>query len=124
MTLNCLTCQGIPRTNSDKEGENLRLGLGKLERSSWTGNLGPPRPNINSNYEKMKTLRSASSLVPPKKVAKNKAPLRFHSSGSIGSFNDEEEEPKLVRSCGMRRDWSFEDLRQMAKAQVEIFARN
>lgn len=112
----------MPRTNSDKEGENLRLGLGKYERSSWTGNLGPPRANMNdnNNFEKMNNaktcLRTCSSLVPQKKV-KSKPPIRFASSGSIGSYADEEEEePKLVRSCGMRRDWSFEDLRRTAKA--------
>ncbi|CAK9142788.1 unnamed protein product [Ilex paraguariensis] len=95
MSLNCLTCQSMRRTDSkkelregifDHEKPNLSLCLGRVERS-WSGNLAPPRP-----YEKFK-----------------KATHRIHSSGPV---EFESGAPKLVRSCGMRRDWSFEDLRQ------------
>lgn len=111
MSLSCLTCQKIIRTDSEKElrehdgnGKDSFGLLSKAERVSWSGNLTPrQRPN----YEKM---RSGSSLVPTKKMWK-KAHHLMHSSGAIGSVEFSiNEQPKLARSCGMRRDWSFEDL--------------
>ncbi|KAK2995914.1 hypothetical protein RJ640_029796 [Escallonia rubra] len=108
MNLNCLTCQSMQRTDSDgdlreskyKDKAKFGLCLGRVERS-WSGNLlAAPRP-----YEKMRS--SSSLLVAAKKV--KKAPHRIHSSGPVEL---EYGQPRLVRSSGMRRDWSFEDLRQ------------
>ncbi|CAK9173396.1 unnamed protein product [Ilex paraguariensis] len=102
MSLNCLTCQSMPRTDSDKgfkqiydhEKHHFSHCLGKVERR-WSGNLAsPPRP-----YEKIRTGKKATHH-------------RIHSSGTV---EFESSAPKLVRSCGMRRDWSFEDLRQCVK---------
>ncbi|CAI0472877.1 unnamed protein product [Linum tenue] len=67
MSLNCLTCQPLTRTDSDRE------------------------------YEKI-----------PKLMKKNSQ--RVNSSAPI-AFNSDGGQPKLVRSSGMRRDWSFENLR-------------
>lgn len=107
--MNCLACQSIVRTNSEKEGDffHVTTGLWTIEETEEISTkMSPPKPD----YGKM---RSASSLNVPhdKKVMKN-VPRRCHSS-VVGSIEDQ---PKLVRSSGMRRDWSFEDLRQALKA--------
>ncbi|XP_057475966.1 uncharacterized protein LOC130763967 [Actinidia eriantha] len=93
MSLNCL----LGRVDSEKEhGAHFKLHWKKGVRS-WSGNLGPPRP-----YEKMK---SGSTVAGKNAKVRHH---RVHSSGRIGY----EGEPMLVRSSGMRRDWSFEDLRK------------
>uniref|UniRef100_A0A5B7BCT5 Uncharacterized protein n=1 Tax=Davidia involucrata TaxID=16924 RepID=A0A5B7BCT5_DAVIN len=102
MNLNCLKCQ----KELEKElGErydhgmpHFRLCCAKVERS-WSGNLAP-RP-----YGKMREMQSA--LLPEKRVKKGHS--RIHSSGPV---EYESSAPRLVRSCGMRRDWSFENLMQ------------
>ncbi|KAG6577703.1 hypothetical protein SDJN02_23384, partial [Cucurbita argyrosperma subsp. argyrosperma] len=103
MTLNCLSCQLLQRTDSerDPDPQHQNYYSVQIEPSgrSWSGNLSfrpPDRP-------KKEPLRAL-----PEDQAPPVAPRRLHSSGpiSLGS-----KEPKLVRSSGMRRDWSFEDLR-------------
>ncbi|CAI0418563.1 unnamed protein product [Linum tenue] len=71
MSLNCLTCQSLTRTDSERE------------------------------YEKI-----------PKMVKKNS---RRVNNGAAITFNSDGVEPKLIRSSGMRRDWSFENLRAAGK---------
>ncbi|KAJ4728682.1 putative Plant/MZA15-19 protein [Melia azedarach] len=105
MNLNCLACQNLQRTNSDKdyghEGHHhlRKLCCLKVERS-WSGNLAPPP------YEQ---ISKGSRVVAAKKVKKSHR--RINSTGAV-AFESNNSEPKLVRSVGMRRDWSFEDLRQ------------
>lgn len=106
MSLNCLiTCQETQRTNSDKdivhEKRYGKICCINIERS-WSGNLSP------QPYEK---IRSGSMMIATKKVKKGHC--RLNSTGAVafeGSGG-----PRLVRSCGMRRDWSFEDLREREK---------
>ncbi|KAL5791436.1 hypothetical protein ACOSP7_000030 [Xanthoceras sorbifolium] len=100
MSLNCLTCQTLQRTDSEKEyGHEIYRTLCciKVERS-WSGNLTPPPPPA---YEQMRN----GSMVATKN--RKKSCRRLHSTGAVYDGTDE---PRLVRSAGMRRDWSFEDL--------------
>lgn len=111
--MNCLACQGVVRTNSiDEFGDliDVPTGLWRIEETDEISTKSaplkqPPKPD----YGKM---RSTSSVgVPRDKKVKN-VPRRCNSTiaGSV------EDQPKLVRSCGMRRDWSFEDLRKTLTA--------
>ncbi|XP_034675150.1 uncharacterized protein LOC117906277 [Vitis riparia] len=94
MTLNCLNCgPALQRTDSDTQKryeDRSRLRLCRGVERSWSGNLAPPPSPYGS-------MRHGSA----KKAGKGHRRLN-----SVG------EEPKLIRSGGMRRDWSFEDLRQ------------
>ncbi|KAJ7953458.1 putative Plant/MZA15-19 protein [Quillaja saponaria] len=104
MSLNCLTCQSIQRTDSERRGDygkeySLRkLFCVQMERS-WSGNMSPP------SYEQ---IRSGAVEVVKKKIRRG-GHRRIHSTGTVAFERDTE--PRLVRSCGMRRDWSFENLR-------------
>ncbi|KAK4349604.1 hypothetical protein RND71_032359 [Anisodus tanguticus] len=112
MTLNCLTCQVLKRTDSHDElrerinnvkgqKSNNRLFSGGIDRN-WSGNL-VPKPR----FEKT---RAKSLLGQENKVKKDSR--RIHNSDPMEFMGDT---PKLARSSGMRRDWSFEDLRQTIK---------
>ncbi|KAA8522053.1 hypothetical protein F0562_012633 [Nyssa sinensis] len=102
----------LPRADSqneleekyDHEKPNFRPCRANVGRS-WSGNLAP-RP-----YEKM---RNGSAMGPEKRVMK--AHRRIFSSGPVEL---ESSTPRLVRSCGMRRDWSFENLRQLRDEKVK-----
>ncbi|KAF3449444.1 hypothetical protein FNV43_RR10172 [Rhamnella rubrinervis] len=108
MSLNCLTCSQVQRTNSDqacdrKHGKDRnckKICCVQVDRS-WSGNLAPPP------YEHI-FVKNASMLVAKKKVVKA-GHRRLYSTGAV-TFEGTAE-PRLVRSSGMRRDWSFEDLR-------------
>ncbi|KAK6947424.1 hypothetical protein RJ641_000897 [Dillenia turbinata] len=102
MSLNCLTCQGLPRTDSDRhyrEETSSTLCCIKVERS-WSGNLSP------QPYEQ---IRKASFYAEEMKEEKAPRHRRLLTTGDIAF--EETGEPRLIRSSGMRRDWSFEDLR-------------
>ena len=112
MNLNCLSCKFMHGNKSDSDcGEHdtdksgRRLFNIKAEGISWSGylyiplSIPPPYKKIRSN-----TTRSTKMKVKTGHCQKHKSgPLEFKSS------NDE---PRLVRSRGMRRDWSFENLRR------------
>ncbi|KAK6934988.1 hypothetical protein RJ641_035143 [Dillenia turbinata] len=103
MSLNCLTCQGLPRTDSDghlREEIHSDLCCTKGERS-WSGNL-PPQP-----YEKIR--KGPYYTEEMKKDEKAPRHRRLLTTGDIAFEGTGE--PRLIRSSGMRRDWSFEDLR-------------
>ncbi|KAL8089030.1 uncharacterized protein LOC141695706 [Apium graveolens] len=115
--MNCLACQGVVRTNSIKEfGELIDV---PLAAGLWTNEetdeiptksaplKQPPKPD----YGKMRSTSNVGAPFNHKKVKIN-VPRRCNSTiaGSI------EDQPKLVRSSGMRRDWSFEDLRKTVTA--------
>ncbi|KAM3263912.1 hypothetical protein P3L10_000906 [Capsicum annuum] len=108
MNLNCLTCRILRRTDSDDEERgrfnnvdynnqelsNFNLCLARVERS-WSGNLAP-----NSGYDNMMTRASNDGAH---RRQNNSGPMEFPSVT-----------PRLQRSPGLRRDWSFENLcRQM-----------
>ena len=106
--MNCLACQGVVRTNSDNEGDFYykTSGLWIIEEKDEILTQSAP---LKPDYGKMRS--SSSIIVPLVKNFKN-VPRRSHSTvaGLV------EDQPKLVRSSGMRRDWSFEDLRRTVKA--------
>ncbi|KAA8525881.1 hypothetical protein F0562_008019 [Nyssa sinensis] len=76
----------------DHDRPSFRLCWATVERS-WSGNIS------------MKDVQSA--MLPAKRVKKGRH--RVHCSGPVEFENST---PRLLRSSGMRRDWSFEDLRQ------------
>ncbi|KAF8412541.1 hypothetical protein HHK36_000529 [Tetracentron sinense] len=107
MALSCLICHTLKRTDSETDmgyehdKPRLRVCCVKVERSWSAGNLTPPR------YEQ---IRNESRVVTKK--ARN-GHRRLHTTGAVACEGlAVAEEPRLLRSCGMRRDWSFEDLEQ------------
>ncbi|XP_028789245.1 uncharacterized protein LOC114758043 [Neltuma alba] len=97
MSLSCLTCsQVLQKTDSFREYSSEKPGLRKVRctpvERTWSGNIALEDQD-----------RRQEPLVKIKREHR-----RAHSTGSAafpGSV-----EPRLVRSPGMRRDWSFEDL--------------
>ncbi|CAE6030448.1 unnamed protein product [Arabidopsis arenosa] len=100
MSLNCLACHILQRTDSDRE-------IGSLKDSNFKENFA------TSRYDKM--VRNRSSLPVVRRV--NKGHRRLYSAEIM--VYGELDEPKLVRSSGIRRDWSFEDLKKH-KDQLRI----
>ncbi|KAK4420308.1 hypothetical protein Salat_1981000 [Sesamum alatum] len=98
----------------DNMKHNFKIYLRKVERS-WSGNLGGPKTTTTSkppqpNFRKM---RSRSNLGTNKFMRKTSPALhRVHSTSQAASYESAPATPRLVRSSGMRRDWSFEDLRR------------
>ena len=118
MSLNCLNCQVLKRTDSDGREMDFRAenySYEKLLRSkqaqqrSWSGNLAPmvAPPPVNGNYAEQ--TKSGLVVVAHKKVSKS-GHRRLNSAGALGFEGTAE--PRLLRSSGMRRDWSFENLRE------------
>ncbi|GAB2212154.1 hypothetical protein Droror1_Dr00025503 [Drosera rotundifolia] len=104
MSTDCMYCQVLNRVDSDATMRfvNNAFCCKVLVERSWSGNLAPcPAP-----YHK----KEDSSTRMIKKAAKD-----YKRTGSMGAVDFDEEiiEPKLVRSGGMRRDWSFECLEHM-----------
>lgn len=102
MALNCLTsCQFMDGNMSDSDGEHRRgeccrkLCCVKVWRRRCQGNI--------LLYETMRigTLNMATEKV-------RKSHCRSYSTGVAAFVGGTE--PRLVRSCAMRRDWSFEDV--------------
>lgn len=108
MSLNCLTCGGqvLQRENSEREYfteikvsrkvPNIKVGR------TWSGNISPPQ------------CAAATGGGAVAKIKKEHH-RRTNSAGNVG--------PRLVRSSGMRRDWSFEDLNvgQQEKGAVRCY---
>ncbi|XWS38749.1 hypothetical protein CRYUN_Cryun19dG0157100 [Craigia yunnanensis] len=109
MTLNCLTSQVLRRTDSNndrdcgKEKESSKFCCIRVDRS-WSGNINP------AVYEQIRS--EPMSMFSSKKIKKGHRRLNTIATtfGAV-TFEADDVEPRLVRSCGMRRDWSFEDLR-------------
>ncbi|XVF51982.1 hypothetical protein PTKIN_Ptkin04bG0228300 [Pterospermum kingtungense] len=111
MSLNCLTCQVLQRTNSNSSNESGHCGKEKGCRRfccirSWSGNLSP------ATYEQIRSDKPMSMAV-SKKIKKghhrrlNTIDTTYRTVAFVADG-----EPRLVRSSGMRRDWSFENLRE------------
>ncbi|XAR54812.1 hypothetical protein NMG60_11030116 [Bertholletia excelsa] len=103
MSLNCLLCQKLQRVDSDQELPEVenpqplpqtqpRPRRPKNERS-WSGNLAPRLPYNKAGPE------SAMQRSKSGRLMLHSGPMTYGES------------PRLVRSCGMRRDWSFENLK-------------
>lgn len=124
MSLNCLSCGGHSEPRRDTKLEHGRddvpwaarcFGVGR----SWSGELTPPPLYAH--------LRSSSIPVdPPDDKQKGHRKIASTGSALFGGSTDRreagaatEEEPWLVRSGGMRRDWSFEDPRERMAGVVK-----
>lgn len=100
--MNCLTCQALPRTQSDRENRGYETPSTRGKSCClyvprrWSTELTTP-----SSYDSIKI--DDDHHISSSNVHK-KARTRRVRSECGGN------EPKLVRSSGMRRDWSFEDL--------------
>ncbi|KAH7668696.1 hypothetical protein IHE45_11G028100 [Dioscorea alata] len=104
MSLSCITCRPLSRSSSEREPElDLNLGFGQCCGSG--GGAWSPR-SITPPYAHL----SKSGPIGPAPDSVIKAHHRKVSS-TAG-------EPVLVRSGGMRRDWSFEDLRNRQTSPV------
>nr|GMD96124.1 uncharacterized protein LOC109153269 [Ipomoea batatas] len=113
MSLNCLTCH---RSNSLRGGieaaiivggskaRNSGRSLRRHQVRSWSGNLVPSWPAAGHK-------NGAATSNPGRQKAEGRGVSQRRHSGPV-----ECETPRLVRSSGMRREWSFEDLRQNVKA--------
>ncbi|KAI4314475.1 hypothetical protein L6164_027380 [Bauhinia variegata] len=106
MNLNCLTCQLLPRKDSDKESDgvqekNRSLLRLKVERS-WSVNLTPGESDAIANVKTKKKTQHRRGL----------------STGAIDF--PESRGPRLVRSCGMRRDWNIEELGEKKEKKVRF----
>ncbi|KAF9623614.1 hypothetical protein IFM89_003541 [Coptis chinensis] len=105
MSLSCLICQTSRKKEFDLEvrRDQHARSVAKLKSScciglerNWSGGLStPPR------YKK---IRNETSMLINKNVNVKKTHRRMVSL-------ERDCAPRLVRSGGMRRDWSFEDLR-------------
>ncbi|WVZ17714.1 hypothetical protein V8G54_010696 [Vigna mungo] len=127
MSLNCLSCNILQRVNSNNndaclppEEESIRFYDDNNNRNNNNRNNNniSNNNNINNNNnnndnngkKRVSHNRSLSygNMTPPQyahsgPLAKVKAQhRRTNSDSGVG--------PRLVRSSGMRRDWSFEDL--------------
>lgn len=94
MSLNCLACHILQRSNSDID-------------SNITENF------IIPGYKNMGRKRPTLPVVRRVKTGHR----RLHSAEAI--VCGDLDEPKLVRSSGIRRDWSFEDLKKQ-RDQIRI----
>ncbi|KAG9454493.1 hypothetical protein H6P81_007397 [Aristolochia fimbriata] len=117
MSLSCLTCQGLQRTDSDKcldehiqPFERLTTGAAARKRSGCLG--CSPRERLRKGSSSFTA--TSSSIPPQSKAARLRkyattatANMEEHAAAAVGT-----EQPRLVRSSGMRRDWSFEDLQK------------
>ncbi|PPD79353.1 hypothetical protein ES288_D09G233400v1 [Gossypium darwinii] len=89
MSLNCWTCPVLQRTNS----------IDDIDFGKETGiRAKQQQQHLGDSFKKIK-----------------KGPIRFNTIattyGTMGFEANVGAQPRLVRSSGMRRDWSFEDLR-------------
>ncbi|KAL2348954.1 hypothetical protein Fmac_002954 [Flemingia macrophylla] len=109
MSLNCLTCsQMLQRTDSFGElfAEKKFKDMCKQvpnEKPRWSDNMNMNMPSSPSKRERELPKATAA-------VTKIKAEHRRNYSTGDVPYPPGSEGPKLVRSSGMRRNWSFEDL--------------
>ncbi|OWM64139.1 uncharacterized protein LOC116192417 [Punica granatum] len=118
MSLNCLTCQCLQRTDSNGDYRSVKENCHSVcclrAERNWSG------PLLHPSYEPI-----LDNSGPINGVAKKRQKaLRRLSTGAVtfggsdlgvGTGDLGSRQPKLIRSGGMRRDWSFEDLQQMRR---------
>jgi hypothetical protein len=91
--------------NNNNNMANFKLCLGQVER-----NMSDNFKNIKPPFQTMRT-KSNHGLPTGLKQGASSPRHRVTNSGPPAYVLDPSS-PKLVRSSGMRRDWSFEDLRR------------
>ncbi|XP_038971208.1 uncharacterized protein LOC120104357 [Phoenix dactylifera] len=112
--LSCLSCNSPPSHASAFDDEPyespwwVRRCCG-IEGSSWSGSLSPP-PYAQLRSESVRAA-SREKKSGHRKMLSTGSPLTgdFDLHSPLG-------EPRLVRSGGLRRDWSFEDVRKQKAA--------
>ncbi|KAI8529910.1 hypothetical protein RHMOL_Rhmol11G0011600 [Rhododendron molle] len=122
MSLNCLRCHNLGRTVSEKEHiegygdkkQHFKSRWPKVDKvdRSWSGNL------VARPYEKIRREPTSNMMASHGKIAGESGGGHWsttHRSRPIRLDNG----PRLARSCGMRRDWSFEDLRQRVDEKIQ-----
>ncbi|KAE9607868.1 hypothetical protein Lal_00040010 [Lupinus albus] len=98
MSLNCLTCgNALQRVKSDKEYAPENKGSMKMKMNierMWSGNI--------SETTTQHVVLGGGSVSKIKKEHHHRMRRSNSTGNNVG--------PRLVRSSGMRRDWSLEDL--------------
>ncbi|XP_068649580.1 uncharacterized protein [Aristolochia californica] len=120
MSLSCLTCQGLQRTDSYLGLEPLNQPFERLSSETpgkRSGSLGcAPRERLRQGSSF--SSRASSSKGPRKTLRKlatsATAKMEEHAAAALGA-----DPPRLVRSSGMRRDWSFEDLQKVVVVNMQ-----
>ncbi|WOK92734.1 hypothetical protein Cni_G01425 [Canna indica] len=107
MSLNCLSCGGYTMSPSVDD-------TAPIMPRCWSGELTPPP------YAHLRSRSIAGNPDDKKKIHR-----KVSSTGSplLGGMEVREaatDQPRLVRSRGMRRDWSFEDLRNRKANVVKV----
>ncbi|KAK1324655.1 hypothetical protein QJS10_CPA01g02928 [Acorus calamus] len=114
----CLPCQRLRRTKSDIRHngfEPSRLGTRRTGVKSWSGPLiAPPYKALRSGLGSLK-----GDVVMGRNCKLWSELTAINEEGSPRSDEDVNE-PRLARSGGMRRDWSFEDLKKRAAATFHM----
>ncbi|KAG4188323.1 hypothetical protein ERO13_A08G156500v2 [Gossypium hirsutum] len=105
MSLNCLICQHRSNSNNYREYCAKEKNCKERVGTSCSG-ISP------TYYNEIKSDHEPTSLV----IAKNKINKGHRRLKTIDSpygataFESDNDEPKLVRSSGVRRNWSFKDM--------------
>ncbi|KAI0510271.1 hypothetical protein KFK09_010872 [Dendrobium nobile] len=117
MSLNCLRCDngGSPAVNRPEPGKHQCFHCCGVLQRSFSANSSPPLHNkllrrnssLESSGRRNKGRHKVANSV---RTLSNKFVKHTVVPSAIG-------EPRLVRSGGMRRDWSFEDLRSRRNAR-------
>lgn len=108
MNLICLGCQSIPKTLSSNDITDQGCGVEQASR--------PPRPLLGKEAQRSspsKLVRGSSSKLKGNQSGIIVVPSNKERSFRRKDINKDACKPKLMRSGGMRRDWSLEDLRQI-----------
>ncbi|KAK8487518.1 hypothetical protein V6N13_046948 [Hibiscus sabdariffa] len=101
MSLNCLNCQ-ILKTKEPDDGRDhcakakYRRNIGSNDRSK--SEISP------AVYEQLRSEEPIMPVIGSKKGHHR----RLHTVDNGAVALEADGNPRLVRSCGMRRDWSFE----------------
>ncbi|XP_047160033.1 putative uncharacterized protein DDB_G0283431 [Vigna umbellata] len=130
MSLNCLSCNILQRVNSNNndaclppEEESIRSydNNNSISNNNNISNNNRINNNINNNNRR----NNNNDNNGKKRVSHNRSlsygnmtPSQYAHSGPLAKIkaqhrrtnSDSGVGPRLVRSSGMRRDWSFEDL--------------
>ncbi|KAL8539912.1 hypothetical protein ACS0TY_001498 [Phlomoides rotata] len=87
----------------ENAGKEKLPSFKRAHERSWSGNLRH-KPNYQRTISRSNLGPANKSRIIPPLVH------RIHNVGS--TYDSGAQTPRLVRSSGMRRDWSFEDVRR------------
>ncbi|RRT45798.1 hypothetical protein B296_00051740 [Ensete ventricosum] len=124
MSLNCLSCGGHTEPKREMELEHGRDDAPCAARCfgvdrCWSGELTPPPLYANLRSRSIPADPPGDKQKGHRKIASTRSPLLGGSTDAREAGAAAEEEPRLVRSGGMRRDWSFEDPRERMAGVVK-----